>query len=282
MVTRRLRAAALAIGLAVALAACSASAAGTAPQPGGGDSAAPRSTSKPGTSARATPDAKPSYGPESPAPNATSFDPSLFPDPKKNPLPLYEAPVVGRTVYLTFDDGPDRTWTPKVLDVLAEYDAKATFFVLGKQVRFTPQLVADEAAAGMSVQSHSNTHPDLRTVDDKLMAFKQLRPVTNLITKYAGTRPTCLRPPYGAYDDRVQAIAGGLKLRLALWTDDSLDWSKPGVTAITAQVLKYVRPGAVLLFHDGGGDRSQTVAALRIVLADLVSQGYTFGTLCQE
>lgn len=150
-----------------------------------------------------------SYSPsEGPSSGGSSFDASKYGEPTLAPLPRPQAPTAS-TVYLTFDDGPDPTWTPKVLDVLAEYDAKATFFVLGKQIRAYPDVLGQVADAGMSVQSHSNTHPDLTRLDDKRIAFEQLRPVTKLIRTYAHQNPRCLRPPYGAYDDRVQAIAGG-------------------------------------------------------------------------
>ncbi len=217
-----------------------------------------------------------------PAPSSRPSGPGGSSAPKRKALPIYEPPVgTGRTLYLTFDDGPDRTWTPKVLEALAKYRAKATFFVLGKQIRVYPDLVAREARDGHSVQNHSNNHPDLTKLTDEQVAFKQLRPTNGLIRDHTGHLPTCLRPPYGAYDERVRALAGGLGLRLVLWSGDTLDWEKPGVDAIVRRAMANARPGAVLLFHDAGGERSQTVAALDIVLSRLSAQGYTFGTLCQ-
>lgn len=279
--------AALAAGAALLLASCG-SAGGSGAEaastgPGDGAHASPTRPSTTTSAPAASGSPSSAYSPsDAPSSGGSSFDASKYGEPTMAPLPLLEAPTDSRTVYLTFDDGPDPTWTPKVLEVLAEYDAKATFFVLGKQIRAYPEVLGQVAAAGMSVQSHSNTHPDLTRLDDKRIAFGQLRPVTKLIRTYAHQNPRCLRPPYGSYDDRVRAIAGGQKLTLVMWTDDSLDWERKGVSSIVSRVMAAARPGAVILFHDAGGERSQTVAALRIVLERLRADGYAFGALCRD
>ncbi|MFJ3221432.1 polysaccharide deacetylase family protein [Kitasatospora sp. NPDC086801] len=185
----------------------------------------------------------------------------------------------GKVVYLTFDDGPSPTYTPRILGILARYGVRATFFEIGQNVAAHPALTGQVARAGHSVQNHSWSHPDLR----RLSASAVNAQVTNTdkaIRARTGRTPSCLRPPYGAVDGAVRSRAAALGKQVVLWSVDPTDWSRPGTAAIQSRVLKAVRPGSVILLHDGGGDRSQTAAALPAILATLKARGYTFGTLC--
>ncbi|HZX05476.1 polysaccharide deacetylase family protein [Kribbella sp.] len=191
--------------------------------------------------------------------------------PKPTPLPT-------KYVVLTFDDGPDAEYTPKVLDVLAKYDAKATFFEVGQNVRKHPELTKRIHDAGHSVQNHTWDHSDLR----KLTAAKFQQEVSSTdqaIRAQTGSTPTCLRPPYGGVSATVRQRARQLGKGLVVWTVDSRDWTKPGTAAIVQRVLKNVHSGSVILMHDGGGNRAQTVAALPAILTALKAQGYGFRTL---
>ncbi|WP_350274166.1 polysaccharide deacetylase family protein [Kribbella sp. HUAS MG21] len=191
--------------------------------------------------------------------------------PSKTPLP-------SKYVVLTFDDGPDPEYTPKVLDILAKYDAKATFFEIGQNVRKHPALTKRIHAAGHSVQNHTWTHADLRTLS--ATAFRQqLASTDEAIRAQTGSTPACLRPPYGGVNATVRQRARALGKDLVVWTVDSRDWTKPGTTAIVQRVLKNVHNGSVILMHDGGGNRTQTVAALPAILQALKAQGYGFRTL---
>ena len=268
--TRR-RLAALLAATGVLLAGCGAAGATE------GTSAAPAAASAPADGTSATPTGPPATGGMAPGGMATGGMAT-----GGGALPVYTPAAEGKVVYLTFDDGPDPTFTPKVLDVLKENDARGTFFVVGRYVRRHPELLARAVAEGSSVQSHSNTHPQLIKLDDATVTDVQLRPVSILIRKATGVVPTCLRPPYGDYDARVQRLAGGLGLRIAMWDVDTLDWKNPGPQAIADRALAQVAPGAVILMHDGGADRTQTVAALRILLPRLTEQGYRFGVMCRE
>lgn len=201
------------------------------------------------------------------------------------PMPAAAAPATPSTtplpskyVVLTFDDGPDAEYTPKVLDILAKYDAKATFFQIGQNVRKHPGLTKRIHAAGHSVQNHTWTHADLRTLS--ATAFRrQIASTDEAIRAQTGSTPACLRPPYGGVNATVRQRARSLGKDLVVWTVDSRDWTKPGATAITQRVLKNVRNGAVILMHDGGGNRTQTLAALPAILTGLKAQGYGFRTL---
>ncbi len=171
-----------------------------------------------------------------------------------------------KVVWLTFDDGPDPVWTPQILQVLAKYDAHATFFQLGSMQAAHPALHDQVLAAGNSIGNHSISHAQLT----KLSAAKRHHEI------FDGPRSKCFRPPYGAANDRVRADIKAAGMTPVLWDIDTLDWQRPGQNAIANTILSQARNGSVVLMHDAGGNRSQTVAALDQALATLTAQGYTF------
>ena len=176
-------------------------------------------------------------------------------------------PASGKVLYLTFDDGPDPHWTPQVLALLARYGARATFFEVGSQVAEHPQTAAAVRAAGQAVGNHTGHHRRLTDLDAAAMRREIL----------AGPRATtCLRPPYGMVDHRVRSMASSLGLSIVLWNVETDDWAKPGVASIEHHLLHDVRPGRTVILHDGGGNRAQTVAALRAALPVLAARGYRF------
>jgi len=204
------------------------------------------------------------------------------PPPAPSPPAPASAPakvaLPAKYVVLTFDDGPDVAYTPRILEILAKYDAKATFFEIGKNVTKHPELTKRIHAAGHSVENHTWTHADLRKLS--AAAFRQqVTPTDQAIRAQTGSTPGCLRPPYGGVNATVRQRAKALGKDLVVWTVDSRDWTKPGSTAIVQRVLKSVHNGSVILMHDGGGNRSQTVAALPTILKSLKAQGYGFRTL---
>ncbi|MEV7776592.1 polysaccharide deacetylase family protein [Kitasatospora sp. NPDC086791] len=185
----------------------------------------------------------------------------------------------GKVVYLTFDDGPSPAYTPKVLATLARYGVRATFFEIGQNVAAHPSLTGQVAKQGHSVQNHSWSHPDLRRLSAAAVD-SQVNSTDRAIRARTGRTPTCLRPPYGAVNGAVRSRAAALGKQVVLWSVDPADWSRPGTAAIRSRVLDTVRPGSVILLHDGGGDRSQTVAALPAIISTLKARGYAFATLC--
>ncbi|WP_329002161.1 polysaccharide deacetylase family protein [Kribbella sp. NBC_00709] len=210
---------------------------------------------------------------KSPAKPATPEPSAAAPaaTPSKTPLPT-------KYVVLTFDDGPDVEYTPKVLEILARYDAKATFFEVGQNVQKHPELTKRIHDAGHSVENHTWTHADLRKLG--AAAFRQQVASTDqVIRAQIGSTPACLRPPYGGVNAAVRQQAKAMGKDLVVWTVDSRDWTKPGTKAIVQRVLKNVHSGSVILMHDGGGNRSETVAALPTILKTLKAQGYGFRTL---
>jgi peptidoglycan/xylan/chitin deacetylase (PgdA/CDA1 family) len=182
-----------------------------------------------------------------------------------------------RVVALTFDDGPS-PYTAQILAILHAFRAHATFFAIGRQVIQDPAMVRAEVSAGDEVGNHTYSHANLLYLSN-LGIRTQLLQTQEVIHAAAGISPVWFRPPDGAIDSRVAAVAASLGLRPILWSVDPRDWSRPGTSAIIQRVLAAVRPGSVVLLHDGGGDRSQTVAALSVILRALQAEGYRILTV---
>ncbi len=228
-----------------------------------------QTTSSPGDSSHAA------LRPTAPA---TPSRAALRPKPKATTAPsrkTRKATQTGRrgtskVLYLTFDDGPQHIWTPKVLAVLAKHRAKATFFALGKQVAEEgPELLRVVRAAGHTVGNHTYGHKHLTKLP-LAQARWEIR---------HGPESRCFRPPYRETNAQITGIAASYGMRQVLWTVDTLDWEEPGADRIESAILNGAAPGAVILMHDGGGDRAQTVQALERALTRLSAQGYTFRAL---
>ncbi|MFC5663895.1 polysaccharide deacetylase family protein [Kitasatospora misakiensis] len=186
--------------------------------------------------------------------------------------------AASKVVYLTFDDGPSPRYTPQVLSVLSQFGVRATFFEIGQNVAANPAVTRRVHEQGHSVQNHSWSHPDLRSLS-KSAFDSQVTATDARIRAQTGTTPRCLRPPYGGVNAAVRSGAARLGKSVQMWSVDPQDWARPGRTAIERRVLDRVAPGSVVLLHDGGGDRSQTVAALPGILRTLKARGYSFALL---
>lgn len=195
--------------------------------------------------------------------------------PKERVLERSSSPRPGQKLAaLTFDDGPG-THTQEVLDALAAAHVPATFFVLGSSAAGHQSLIAEEKAAGCEVEDHTWSHPDLT----KVSAAQFRSEVSRTATIIGGAR--FLRPPYGASNATVKSLAASMGLRLAFWTVDTLDWLHQDVGAIMSNVKAETKPGAIILMHDGGKNRLQTVAAIPVIVNWLFEQGYTLTTVNQ-
>jgi peptidoglycan/xylan/chitin deacetylase (PgdA/CDA1 family) len=183
-----------------------------------------------------------------------------------------------RGVNITIDDGPDPVWTPQVLDVLRQYGVKATFCMVGTQAQAHPDLVKQVVAAGHRLCDHSVSHDT--TMDKKPQAYQaqQILDAERMITQASGgVRPTYYRAPGGAFTPYSRHLAASRGMRPLGWNVDSKDFERPGTAAIVATVERELPGGPTILFHDAGGDRSQTVEALRQILPRLKEQGYSYG-----
>ena len=200
----------------------------------------------------------------------------------RDPVPAQQVIVpaavsAGSSVFLTFDDGPDPTWTLRVLDALRAAGIKATFCMVGRYARAFPDVARRVVAEGHALCNHTDSHASL----DRLSAAAVETEIQNAGTSIeaaTGVRPTLFRFPYGRTSATANAIVARLGLRVLPWNVDPSDYTRPGTETIITRVAQTVKPGSIILFHDGGGDRSQTVAAITSLIASLRAAGYTFGT----
>jgi peptidoglycan/xylan/chitin deacetylase (PgdA/CDA1 family)/glycosyltransferase involved in cell wall biosynthesis len=179
-----------------------------------------------------------------------------------------------RTVALTFDDGPSPTTTPAILDTLASYGVRATFFMLGQEAERHPDLVARAAAAGHSIGNHTWSHRYLTYDQDLLEA--EVNRASELLGRLSGRAIRYIRPPGGRQNTMILAWLVRQGLRIVLWSIDPRDWSKPKPTAITSHVLERLEPGAVIVLHESDGDGAHTLAALPAIIDGILSRGYSF------
>lgn len=188
-----------------------------------------------------------------------------------------KVPADKKVIALTFDDGPSSFSAP-ILQILKDKGAKATFFDIGKQSAELPQMERQMIADGNQVASHSNTHPDLSTLGrDALRA--ELSAGFSAISSASDTQSRMLRAPYGAFSNQNWIDCSDMVSSNLLWTIDTLDWKRPGEQEIKQQVLDHAYSGAIVLMHDGGGDRTEDVKVLPSIIDALHQQGYQFVTI---
>jgi peptidoglycan/xylan/chitin deacetylase (PgdA/CDA1 family) len=187
--------------------------------------------------------------------------------------PLLRISGRGRTMVLTFDDGPDPRYTPAILDTLAEYDVRAMFFVCGEMAAAYPYLLARMADEGHVVGNHTWSHPLLTRLTRRRIRSEMSR-TSDVIEDTYGERPRWFRAPYGAWNRAAFQLGAELGMEPLAWTLDSLDWTTPGTRTIVDRVENGAGPGVVVLSHDAGGDRTQSVWALREYLPQLLDSGY--------
>ncbi|WP_441246694.1 polysaccharide deacetylase family protein [Kitasatospora sp. McL0602] len=260
------------------------------PSPSGSPSsgsARPSTTPSHSASRSASPSGAPSGAPSSSAstPGVPSPSPSADHSATPSPQPPPGVPVSivhgtasgGRSVALTFDDGPGPA-TGQVLDLLAQYGAHATFCQIGPQATANPAIVHRILAEGHRLCDHTVHHPQpLHTLPHQQQVY-EIDAAKDMIVQAggAGTKVAWFRAPGGDFTAENRLIAAQDNLRPLGWTVDPRDWARPGVPAIVTAVQQQLKPGGIVLMHDGGGDRSQSVAALKQLLPWLIAQGYTF------
>jgi peptidoglycan/xylan/chitin deacetylase (PgdA/CDA1 family) len=179
-------------------------------------------------------------------------------------------------VAITFDDGPG-PYTPSVLRILERSHIPATFFQLGGQISGREHLLRRMLRDGHALANHSYNHANL--AGGGPAAYRQLAATSGRIRGASGYTPCLFRPPYGAVSGSLVSEALRLDMLTIIWDVDPRDWSRPGAGAIRARVLGGVRPGSIVLLHDAGGPREQTVGALPGIIARLRARGYRFVTV---
>ncbi len=183
-----------------------------------------------------------------------------------------------RMVALTFDDGPSPHYTPAILKLLSQYHATATFFVLGSQAKRYPSLIKAEVAQGSEVANHGWGHLNLRQVGAARM-WQDARNTSRLLESLRVPESPFYRPPYGLTNQALLRLFEAHGYTVTLWSIDTRDWALPGVDTMTTIIQTQMKPGAIILMHDGGGVRKQTLAALQWVLSTYSRRGWRFVTL---
>jgi peptidoglycan/xylan/chitin deacetylase (PgdA/CDA1 family) len=181
-------------------------------------------------------------------------------------------------VALTFDDGPLPVYTPLILDTLERYGVPATFFVTGRSAAQHPGLLRRMEAEGHSVQNHTWDHAWLTRYSDSGVR-SQLSQADAAIAAGTGVEPACMRPPFGAMNDRVRGIVEGLGLEIVMWDVDPQDWRYSGSRYVASHVTRYTSGGDIVLLHDGGG--YGTIGALPEIIREMRARGLEFVTLCE-
>lgn len=183
-----------------------------------------------------------------------------------------------RGVNITIDDGPDPTWTPQVLQLLKDNGVKATFCMVGTQAQAYPNLVKAVVAGGHRLCNHTVSHDTAMDKKSEAYQSQQILDAERMITKASGgVRPQYYRAPGGAFTPYSRHLAASRGMRPLGWNVDTKDFERPGADVMVATVKREISDGPTVLFHDAGGDRSQTLAALREILPWLRQQGYSFG-----
>ncbi len=207
--------------------------------------------------------------------------PPPSPKPKPPPEPSLTVSLVrvdGPYIALTFDDGPNEKLTPRLLDLLAQHHIKATFFVVGENAAEYPDILRRAVREGHEIGNHSWSHPNFAKMGDDAVR-SQISRTANAITAAIGSRPTLLRPPYGAVTTRQKHfIHDELGYQIILWEVDPLDWKRPGPAVVTSRIVKETKPGSIVLAHD---IHAQTIEAMPETLNQLEARGFKFVTVSE-
>ncbi|ABO51553.1 polysaccharide deacetylase [Desulforamulus reducens MI-1] len=186
-----------------------------------------------------------------------------------------------KVVALTFDDGPSELYTSRILDVLKQNETRATFFVVGKRAEKYPAVIKRMVTDGHEVANHTYTHPLSPVKSAKLT--RELDKTDDIVYGIIGRHTQYYRPPGGKCTHSMIDPAVDKGYKVILWTnrEDPKDLSDPGVPQIVSQVVDYVRNGSIIILHDCGGDRSQTVEALPQIIQGVQEKGYVFVTVSE-
>lgn len=194
----------------------------------------------------------------------------------RTPGTYYMAKTQEKVVALTFDDGPDPVDTPDILNILKEKDVRATFFVLGKAGQSNPALLKRLVKEGHEIGNHGFTHDY-----QQRKLIEEINQTDQVVFTSTGNHTYFYRPPGGLVSKTQMEATKRNGHVVALWSVDSKDWRNPGVKQIIDNVTKNVFPGAIILMHDGGYQRTQTVKSLEPILNALKTSGYRFVTLSE-
>lgn len=187
--------------------------------------------------------------------------------------------VTEKAVAITFDDGPNPQYTTELLSIFRDEQVKATFFMIGEQIKKAPDVARMVHEEGHEIGNHTFTHPYLTQLELS-DCLEEIRKTDELIEQTIGVKPRVFRPPYLDFNPEVSKVIQEFDYSvIGAVNTEAMDWEQPGVQHIFEKSLKAVRPGSVLIFHDGFGDRSQTVEAVRQLVVHLKGEGYQLVTV---
>ncbi|WP_338552468.1 polysaccharide deacetylase family protein [Paenibacillus sp. KS-LC4] len=191
---------------------------------------------------------------------------------------IHQVSVREKAVAFTFDDGPNPLYTSQLLDIFRSVGGRATFFMIGQEMEAHPEMAAVVHQEGHELGNHTYSHPDLTelTLEE---ADEELQRTDVLMRKVTGQKVHSFRPPYFGVNDSILSLAAQYGYRsIGTVNGEAKDWETPGVEYILEHTRSKVAPGSILLFHDGYGDRSQTIEAVRVLVEELAAEGYRFVT----
>src|SRR2546421_528505 len=221
---------------------------------------------------------EPKPAPSAEKPSPAPVKPKTTPTPTEPRITFNSVHVDGPYIALTFDDGPNATLTPKLLDLLAARHLKATFFVVGQNAADHPDILKRAVREGHEIGNHSWSHPNLGKMSDEAVR-RELQRTEDAITAAIGKRPTLLRPPFGSITARQKKwIHEEFGYRIIIWDVDPLDWKRPGPSVVTARILKETHAGSIVLSHD---IHPPTIEAMPATFDQLMKKGFKSVTVTE-
>ncbi|MEY9092338.1 NUDIX hydrolase N-terminal domain-containing protein [Paenibacillus sp. RC84] len=182
-------------------------------------------------------------------------------------------------IYLTFDDGPDPVYTPQILDLLKKYGITCTFFLMGERVREHPHIVKRILDEGHAIGNHTYTHPYMVLLNEKELN-EELSRTDEAIRDAVGFAPVLFRPPYGLLNQGDIDLVRARGYEIMMWSEEfeMFDWSFPGVDNMVRLIEEKTEAGSIILLHDGGGNREETVRTVEKVVPLLLERGFHFAS----
>lgn len=201
--------------------------------------------------------------------------------PAQKAVVIRAVPTLKKVVALTFDDGPTRTWTPEILNVLRQNGVRATFFVIGSQVTRFPQYFEQELKDHMEIGSHGATHLRLKNRSAAVVE-QEIKENASILESMGAPKPTLYRLPAGVSDKTALEVLGRLGYTVIGWSIDPRDWRhRYTAEQMTNLVVKAAQPGSIVIFHDGTNSSKATVDAVKAIIPALKAKGYQFETVGQ-
>ena len=213
---------------------------------------------------------------------AIAFVTVLFFFPSHAERPFKEAAIdaTEKKIALTFDDGPNPRYTEDILDILCEYNVKATFFVIGKNAELYPEPLLRAIREGHEIGNHTYSHPHMRKLS-RDETEREILSCQEVLCDSFGVMPSLFRPPEGFLGDFEEEITASLGLKTVLWSIDTRDWEAKPARKIVSSIKESIKSGKVLLFHDYVSGKNTTIPALREIIPYLLSSGYEFCTVSE-